>query len=118
MGNICSDTREKRKYKPHNHKKPEEQEEYEIISYLDKIKEGDIIKQDIPDGKIKPIESEREEKIIKQLKIYICKINECQGHRTGFFCKIPFPDEFNYLPVLITNKNIINKEELLIKKKN
>ena len=33
---------------------------------------------------------------------------------TGFFCKIPFPDEKNVLPVLITNNHIIN-EELLYK---
>lgn len=36
------------------------------------------------------------------------------GSGTGFFCKIPFPNFYNLLPVLITNNHILNKEDLKI----
>ena len=53
-------------------------------------------------------------KIMEQMEKNICKIKI--GHQgTGFFCKIPFPDKENMLPVFITNNHIIN-EELLNKK--
>ena len=45
----------------------------------------------------------------------ICKINIGKSQGTGFFCKIPFPDLNNMIPVFITNNHIIN-EELLYKK--
>ena len=60
---------------------------------------------------------ETSKKILEQMPKYICKIktenekdNEKQG--TGFFCKIPFPDNNNLLPVLITNNHIINEKLL------
>jgi len=67
-----------------------------------------------------PITSEESEKIIRQSKIYICKIYIPIGkgrYGTGFLCKIPFPDKNNYLPVLMTNNHVINKEQLLKYKK-
>ena len=56
-------------------------------------------------------------KIIEQMRNNICKINlqQNKGSGSGFFCKIPFPDKNSFLPVLITNNHIINKE-LLYKK--
>ena len=51
-------------------------------------------------------------KIIKQMERNICKIKIGQEQGTGFFCKIPFPDMNNMLPVLITNNHIINEELL------
>ena len=47
--------------------------------------------------------------ILKQMEKSICKIlinDENKG--TGFFCKIPFPDNNNKLSVLITNNHVIN----------
>ena len=51
--------------------------------------------------------------ILNQMNKYICKIKMGDGAQgTGFFCKIPFPDEKNLLPVLITNNHIINQQSL------
>ena len=55
-------------------------------------------------------------KIIKQMEENICKLKTGNTQGTGFFCKIPFPNENNKLPVLMTNNHIIN-EEILFKKK-
>ena len=33
------------------------------------------------------------------------------GMEQGFFCKIPFPDPFHLLPVLITNNHVIGEKE-------
>ena len=66
------------------------------------------------------------EKILKQMKENVCKIN-IETDRflgTGFICKIPFPDENHMLPVLITNNHVISersfneKIELFFEKKN
>ena len=63
------------------------------------------------------ISIEQSEKIAKQSKIYICKVFNKKKVGTGFLCKIPFPDEFNYLHVLMTNYHVINQQELLNEKK-
>ena len=53
------------------------------------------------------------EKILFQMKKCICKIYQKDGTKgTGFFCKIPFPDEDNLLPVLITNNHVIGQNDL------
>ena len=31
---------------------------------------------------------------------------------TGFLCKIPFPNQFKLLPVLITNNHILNIDDI------
>ena len=41
----------------------------------------------------------------------ICKIKIGNEQGTGFFCKIPFPDKDNMIPVFITNNHIINLKE-------
>ena len=51
------------------------------------------------------------EEIIKQMKSKICKIYLKNGNGTGFFCKIPFPNN-KLMPVLITNNHVIDKEIL------
>ena len=51
-------------------------------------------------------------KIMEQMEKNICKIKIGDKQGTGFFCKIPFPDENNMLPVLITNNHIINDKLL------
>ena len=48
----------------------------------------------------------------------VCKINNNKGAiNTGFFCIIPLIKEKKYLPVLITNKHILDEEDLLPGKK-
>ena len=51
-------------------------------------------------------------KIIKQMENNICKISFDEKQGTGFFCKIPFPDLNNMLPVFITNNHIIGRDLL------
>ena len=51
-------------------------------------------------------------KILEQMKKNICKIKIKENQGTGFFCKIPFPDINNMLPVFITNNNIIDEKYL------
>ena len=51
-------------------------------------------------------------KIIEQMEKNICKIKVGTEQGTGFFCKIPFPDENHMLKVLITNNHIINNNIL------
>ena len=53
--------------------------------------------------------------ILNQMEKNICKIKIGQIQGTGFFCKIPFPNEKNLLKILITNNHIIN-EDILYKK--
>ena len=55
---------------------------------------------------------ESHNKIKEQMEKNICKINIGQSLGTGFFCKIPFPDLNNMLPVFITNNHIMNKDLL------
>ena len=53
--------------------------------------------------------------IISQLEKCICKIiKEVENTGTGFFCKIPYPDQFHLLPILITNNHIL--EENILRK--
>jgi hypothetical protein len=51
-------------------------------------------------------------KIIEQMERNICKINIGKNQGTGFFCKIPFPNQYKLLPVFITNNHVINKDIL------
>ena len=55
---------------------------------------------------------ESHNKIKEQMEKDICKITISNIQGTGFFCKIPFPDQSNMLPVFITNNHIINKDIL------
>jgi len=48
--------------------------------------------------------------ILDQMKKNICKICMKDGSKgTGFFCKIPFPNNNHLLPVLITNNHVMNE---------
>ena len=58
------------------------------------------------------ISYEATKKIIEQMEKCICKIKIDQSQGTGFFCKIPFPTNFQLLPVLITNSHVISKNLL------
>jgi len=57
-------------------------------------------------------------KIIEQMEKNICKLKIGKTQGTGFFCKIPFPNENNMLPVLMTNNHIIDGEFLFKKNEN
>jgi len=63
------------------------------------------------------ISYECSKKIIEQMEKNICKITietetEQKSQGTGFFCKIPFPNKNNMLPVFITNNHNINEDIL------
>ena len=60
------------------------------------------------------ISYEWSKKIIEQMEKCICKIKIGEKQSTGFFCKIPFPNQENILKVLITNIHIINDEKISI----
>ena len=51
-------------------------------------------------------------KITEQMEKNICKIKIGNNRGTGFFCKVPFPDENNMLPVFITNNHVIDDKIL------
>ena len=52
--------------------------------------------------------------LLEQMENCVCEIEAENKIGTGHFCKIPFPDINNQLPVLITNNHVIN-EKLLSK---
>lgn len=56
------------------------------------------------------------ETILQQMKKSICKIyGKNEMCSTGFFCKIPFPDDQHLLPVLVTTDFAIDTEKLVTK---
>ena len=65
-----------------------------------------------------PIGLEQIDIIKQKMEKSICKI-KCPkvGFGTGFFCKIPFPNEFNLLPVLITNNHVLDEKDIMVGKK-
>ena len=73
--------------------------------------ESNILKENILTGYPNVISYECTKKIIEQMEKNICKIKIGKEQGTGFFCKIPFPDKDNMLPVFITNNHIINLKE-------
>ena len=60
-----------------------------------------------------PVDLEGTKLILSQMENCICKIVKDNGKKgTGFFCKIPFPDENNLLEVLITNNHVLNENDI------
>ena len=66
-------------------------------------------------GYPKIISYECTKKILEQMEKNIVKIKIGIEQGTGFFCKIPFPNKENMLPVLITNNHVISGD-ILFKK--
>ena len=65
------------------------------------------------DNSVNSLSIEGMENILYQMKNCICKIVKNDGSKgTGFFCKIPFPNEYNLLPVLITNNHVLGQNDL------
>jgi hypothetical protein len=50
--------------------------------------------------------------LTEQMKRGICKIKLGEKQGTVFFCKIPFPNMDNMLPVFITNHHLLNEQIL------
>ena len=50
--------------------------------------------------------------LLNQMKKDICKFKIGNNQGTGFFCKIPFPNKENMLPVFITNNHLIGEDLL------
>ena len=70
-------------------------------------------KEKILKNQTEPIPGEKLPIIIEQMKKSICKIymsNERFG--TGFFCKIPFPDELNQIRILFTNNHVLDESSI------
>ena len=75
------------------------------------------IKEDLLTGYPNVISYECTKNILEQMEKVIFKIKVGKNQGTGFFCKIPFPDVNNKLPVFISNNHIINKDLLYSKSK-
>jgi hypothetical protein len=59
------------------------------------------------------LSSEQKKHVLLQKKKCVCKINVNDNlFGTGFFCKIPFPDNNNLLPFLITNNHVLNENDI------
>ena len=60
-----------------------------------------------------PIGLDQMDLIKKKMEKSICKIKNSKGDfGTGFFCKMPFPDEFKLLRVLITNHHVLDEKDI------
>ena len=69
----------------------------------------EIKKEKVLKNSTGPIFIKTAENIIYQMKNCLCKI-KCKdgGSGSGFFCKIPYPDQSHLLPVLVTTDFIID----------
>ena len=70
------------------------------------------VEESILNGYPLPISYDCSLTIMEQMKRDICKIKIGPEQGTGFFCKIPFPDRNNMLPVFITTHHILNEDIL------
>ena len=88
--------------------------EYEkLLPNYDKIVEIEEIKEKLLEKSARPTSLEEIEKIEDQMiNNPICIIYGKDKKGNGFFTKIPFPDDENLLPVLITNNHIIDESYL------
>ena len=50
--------------------------------------------------------------IYNQMEKCVCKIVCQKGFGTGFFCNIPIPNTYLYLPVLITNNHVLGEKDI------
>ena len=74
--------------------------------------EEDINKEIFTGKSPDPVTIEGTERILLQMKNYICKIIKKEGEKgTGFFCKIPIPNN-DFLPVLITNNHVLKESDI------
>ena len=76
-----------------------------MYKMVDSIEEKYI--RDLPE----PVSLRGTKKIIKQMNNSICRIYNGNRDGTGFFVKIPY--KLRLLPVLITNYQVIGKNDIL-----
>ena len=70
----------------------------------------DIKKEKLLRNSTGPIFINTAERIIYQMKNCLCKLI-CKNTRgSGFFCRIPYPDQSHLLPVLVTTDYVIDSE--------
>ena len=74
--------------------------------------EKNIIKQKYIKDNPGSIPKESLKIIQRQMKRTICKIKINNSYGTGFFCNIPFPNDLNFLPVLITNNDVLGENDI------
>ena len=73
----------------------------------------DNIEETLIEDQPSPVDLEGTKVILSQMENCICKIVKENGEKgTGFFCRIPFPDEENLLKVLITNNHVLNENDI------
>ena len=75
-----------------------------------------IINEALIEDQPSPVDIEGTRKILEQMESCICRIYTNNIKGTGFFCKIPFPDNNNLLPFLITNNHVLNENDIEIGK--
>ena len=80
------------------------------MQYNNLTNQKNFIKEGYVD-KVPIVTLEQMDVILPQLRNSVCKINN-KKMGTGFLCKIPFPNQFILLPVLITNNHILNNEDI------
>ena len=107
---IINDINEKNNYEKsqefnYNNKENDERIK-NIIDDIKYIKEKKL--NNYPDS----IQLESLKIISNQMMKSICKITK-KEKGTGFFCKIPFPDECQLLKVLITNNHVLGEEDII-----
>ena len=71
----------------------------------------DNAKENFTESLPDPVSLEGTQKIIDQMNNSICRIYNENRKGTGFFVKIPYKSDL--LPVLITNNQVINKDDIL-----
>ena len=72
---------------------------------------AEIKKEKFLESLSEPVTLKATEKIIDQMNNSICRIFNNKRNGTGFFVKIPYKNDI--LPVLITNNQVINKDDIL-----
>ena len=65
-------------------------------------------------GNVAPITKDQSKTLLSQLEKYVCKIYQTNGNKaTGFLCKVPYPDQFRLLPVLMTCYHVLSQKDLI-----
>ena len=96
------------KTKEFNYNNNEENDE-RVTNKIDDIK---YIKEKRLNNYPNSIKLESLKIISNQMMKSICKITK-KEKGTGFFCKIPFPDECQLLKVLITNNHVLGEKDII-----
>ena len=77
------------------------------------MEKDNYIKEKDLDSHPNPITVAKLKTILEQTEKSICDIKcSIEGHGTGFFCKVLYPDFFNLKPALITNNHVLGKEDI------